>query len=287
MIFGVDPGNYQSKLMGSNGEFMIPSDVAPYSENLLGEETFGTHDLIVEYEGRKYFFGTLAQFENEFSEFGETATMFGDTKAHTDAKIRILVMLAQQEILGNVKCIVGQPVKKHNNEEKSKIKQMLIGHHRITINETTTQFTISDVGVAAEGASAYWAIPKKVRDRYPTIRIIDIGSGTSNLITIHDGKLIKKGSDTFNFGTNTVSSNIEDLAMANVRATTKLRWRRDDVVFICGGSAFEAYNVISDYYQNTHIIRPRITTENLVSKELHPVFANSVGNYEIARRLFR
>jgi plasmid segregation protein ParM len=123
--------------------------------------------MIVEYEGGKYFAGTLAKYESEFG-----GRMMGDSKAHEDCKLRILIALHRIRF-DTYQLVVGQPISRHNREEKEKIKQMLRGHHSITINERPRSFLIDKVEVAAEGGSAFWSC---VQDGL--IRIIDIGSGT-------------------------------------------------------------------------------------------------------------
>lgn len=81
MIVGVDAGNYQVKVVHRKGVDIFPSDIEEYRERNL-EQKFSDNDMIVEYEGRKYFAGTLAKYESEFC-----STMMGESKAHSGAEI--------------------------------------------------------------------------------------------------------------------------------------------------------------------------------------------------------
>ncbi|MDQ0257932.1 plasmid segregation protein ParM [Evansella vedderi] len=280
-----DAGNFQSKLISAYGEMMIPSNITHYRERSLDEERFGKYDLIVEYEDRKYFAGTLAMNEDEFADFGESSNMFGNTKAHEEAKLRTIISLALSKATGDVQLVVGQPIKKHKDNEKKKIIQMLKGPQKIIINDITYEFAITDVAVAAEGSSAYFAIDKEVREQHEVIRIIDAGSGTVNCGTIYLGKKTDKGSDTFNFGRNTIKTDVKSFAEGILKKTTGLKWNQEDRVFVCGGSAYEIINTIQNHYENAEVIKPRIQVGSTM-KRIHPVYANAAGYYEIARGLY-
>lgn len=285
MARGIDPGNFQMKDVSDFGVNLIPADLAPYREVNL-EDKHGDHDLVVEYEGKKYFAGTLAYDEDPFSELGEKATMFGETKAHEDAKIRVLISIALSGAMGQEQIVVGQPIKSHKQEEKEKIISMLEKIHRITINGNTYQFRIKNVTVAAEGAAAYFALTPDVRNQYETIRIIDVGSGTVNLATIYQGRKIDKGSDTLVFGSSTLGgTSMEEMSKAIIRKTTTLKWKANDKVFVCGGCAYQVINYIQNHFKTGEVLIPTVQINGSI-KKLQPVFANAVGFYCIARGLY-
>src|SRR5690606_25466293 len=110
-------------------------------------------------------------------------------------------------------------------DEKGKIIDMVRGEHVFWVNGRRQRVQVDEVGVGAEGSSAYWG---KVSDG--RVRIIDVGSGTVNCATIHDAKHIHSASGTFNFGTETLTrkGNLEGLVRGIVRSTTELRWNRRD-----------------------------------------------------------
>lgn len=149
-----------------------------------------------------------------------------------------------------------------------------------TVNGVKQRITIEEVGVAAEGSAAFWSSPSR-----GTVRIIDIGSGTINCATIVDKRHINTASATFNFGMETAgeSVNLPEIARAIIKATTQLKWRKGDVVYICGDAAGALLPYIIAHYGQAQVISPLLRLANGGVEVLAPVYANAVGNYEIAR----
>lgn len=282
LILGIDAGNHMAKVVGPQGTDMFRTNICDWFEREV-EETFGFDDMEFIINGRKGFAGTIAMFEDEFG----NGSMYGDSKAHEDNKIRVL--LAVNRYLdkyipngGNVSIVTGQPIKRHKEEEKKIIQEMLSGHHEVKVNGKTRSFYIENVGVAPEGSAAYWAKPST-----GIIRILDIGSGTVNAATIIDKRHINNASTTFNFGVETVKDkdDMATIARGIIRNTTKLKWNKSDKVLICGGIAEGIAPFIIEHYSNGEIINPTIKSRNGV-KLLSPVYANAVGYYEIAKGAF-
>jgi plasmid segregation protein ParM len=116
--------------------------------------------------------------------------------------------------------------------------------------------------------------------------VLDIGSGTSNAATIIDMRHINTASDTYNFGSETVrNKELESIARGIIRSTTSLKWHKSDEVSICGGITKGIAPYLSEHYYNAEIIEPTIIRGG-VDLKLHPVFANSVGLYELAKGAF-
>jgi plasmid segregation protein ParM len=236
-----------------------------------------------EIDGRKGFAGTIALYEDEY---GNGAT-YGDTKAHEDTKIRVLLAINRYldrycSNVGKASIVVGQPIKKHKETEKNKIKDMLLGPHTVKVNNKTRSFHIDNVGVAPEGSAAFWSLPQD-----GLIRIIDVGSGTVNAATIIDNRHINTSSDTFNFGAETINNrnDYSNMARGIIRNTTKLKWNKSDKVLICGGIAEGIAPYIIEHYPNAEILKPTFVNGREV-KILSPVFANAVGFYAIAKGAF-
>lgn len=269
MIVGVDAGNHEVKVVHQKGTDRFPSDIGEYRERNLKQE-FSKDDMVVEYEGKRYFAGTLAKYESEFN-----ARIMGDSKAHADAKLRILIAL--HRIGYDVyKIIVGQPIEKHTDDEKTRIKDMLKGPHSITINNNRKEFFVSRVEVAAEGGSAFWASP-----RDGLIRIIDIGSGTINLATLNDMRYIDKDSFSIRMGMNTTKTkNYEALARI-IAAEAGKKWTYEDNIRIVGGAAVSIYPYIQKYFPHAELTHPAVNGETL-----EPVFSNAVGFYKIGVSIY-
>lgn len=244
------------------------------------EEHFGSDDMEFEIDGRKGFAGTIAKHEDEFGD----GTMYGDSKAHEDTKIRVLLAIYRYmnkycPHFDRIAIVTGQPIKSHKPSEKDKIKQMLEGIQKFKVNGKNHSFIIEEVGVAPEGSGAFWSLPQN-----DTIRIIDIGSGTVNAATIIDQHHINSASTTFNFGIETITNNddLSKMARGIIRNTTKLKWNKRDKVLICGGISEGIAPFIIEHYSNAEIMEPKLQRGNGVTK-LHPVFANAAGFYELAK----
>ena len=244
MIIGVDAGNYQVKTVSEKKVDIFPSDIGEYRERKL-KQKFSSEDMIVEYEGKKFFAGTLARYESEFG-----GTLMGKSKAHEDCKLRVLLALHRA---GNraYKIIVGQPIGQHTCSEKKKIKQLLLGRHAITINCVRREFDINRVEVAAEGGAAFWSCPEK-----GLVRIIDVGSGTINCATLHNRRYIDKDSFTILRGMNTTKTQNYSAMARSIAAEVGKKWGRDDLIKVAGGAASVILPHLQEYLPHAVLIRP-------------------------------
>lgn len=270
---GVDAGNNEVKVASAYGLDKFSSAIGEYRErNMVNEH--GKDDLIVEYQGVKKFAGTLAQAESEF-----VGSMMGDTKAHEDAKLRILIALHRIETTGlmnNFNVIVGQPIGKHDEESKRSIKEMLRGIHEVTVNGRYKTINITNVEVAAEGGAAFWSSPTD-----GLVRIIDLGSGTVNCASLTSGRYVDRDSFTLPFGCNTVKSrDFKSMARAIITETSK-KWKKDDFVLVAGGATGEIVTHLSEYYNDIAELSPVFN-----GKQQSPVFANAIGFYQLGRVLY-
>lgn len=283
LILGIDAGNHMCKVVGPYGVDKFRSNICGWFERNV-KESFGTDDMEFVIGDRKGFAGTIALYEDEYG----NGAMYGDTKAHDDTKIRVLLAINRYinkycPSMGRVSIVVGQPIKRHKDDEKNRIKDMLLGRHTVEVNGKVRTFIIDRVGVAAEGSSAFWSSNKPDAQ----IRIIDYGSGTFNAATITNYRHINNASDTYNFGAETVNNkdDFESMAHGIIRNTTKLKWHKSDKVFICGGVAEKIAPFIVNHYPNAEILTPKLNIDGAI-KIYSPVYANAVGFYEVARGAF-
>ncbi len=82
------------------------------------------------YEGKRGLSGDIVEYECDF-----IRERFGNTTAHEDAKIRILLAIHQFSNDKENDIVVGQPIKTHTAEQKEAIKQMLSGFHTLFVME--------------------------------------------------------------------------------------------------------------------------------------------------------
>lgn len=282
LILGIDAGNHKAKVAGPYGTDSYRTAICDWFERDI-VESHGDDDMEFDIDGRKGFAGSIAVYEDEFG----GGSMFGDTKAHEDTKIRVLLAIYRYGKkygidITDVSLVTGQPITSHKSADKKKIQDMLIGQHIFTVNGESISFNIVEVAVGAEGSGAFWSAPVS-----GVTRIIDIGSGTVNAATINNKKYINNASDTFNFGMETVN-NKEDLASVArgvIRNTTKLKWDRTDHVLVCGGIAKDMLPYVQQHYGNAELLQPTLQEGNHVTIS-SPVFANAIGFYKLAKGAF-
>lgn len=276
MKWGIDGGNYNVKVCNKNGVYHFLSCLGEWRQRNLSSQ-FGDDDMEWEYEGAKGFAGTLAKYESEF-----LRERMGSSKAHDDALLRILLAIHRyggKETVHDL--VVGQPIINHTQEEKQRIKEMLKQQHTIKVNGVSKTFWIRNVEVAAEGGAAYWS----TKVHAPVIRLIDVGSGTVNLATIDNGRFIDRDSTTLKFGVESTKTKDISLMADSIIASTAGKWEQDDVVLIAGGIADEVQPFIQKHYKQTDVIKPIIEASGEITFA-HPMYANAVGFYHIARGLY-
>lgn len=283
LFLGIDAGNYRVKVAGPYGVDSYRSAICPWFQRNIGD-AYGSDDMEFEIDGRRGYAGTIAIYENTYDDI---KGMFGDSKAHDDAKVRVL--LAIYRYLAKyapenhtVKIVVGQPIRTHTASERESIIEMLVGEHEITVNGETRAFKIAEVGVAPEGSAAFWSAVKDGQ-----VRIIDAGSGTVNCATLNDKRNVERASGTFNFGLETVGeAEIADTARAIVQATTQLKWRKTDAVYICGGAASQLLPYIAQHFTGAKLLSPTLRRVDGATELHDAVLANAIGFYEIARLVY-
>jgi plasmid segregation protein ParM len=274
MNIGVDWGNKYVKVAGLLGAMKFASEIGAYRELNL-TNALGKDDMIVEYKGRKVFAGTLA----EESFLG--GSIMGESKAHQDALLRVLIALHRYSNSDLYNVVVGQPIAKHTEEEKNTIKAMLVGEHTVTINGYKKKFRIAQCQVAAEGGAAFWSAPQM-----GVVRIVDVGSGTVNCASLKDRRYLDKGSFTLPFGMNTAgTTDLEEIARSIYANTTAKQWQKDDTVLLVGGVANELIEAMRKYYPNASVLKPTLKVNDGV-KILQPTYANAVGFYNIGKAVY-
>lgn len=273
---GIDAGGENVKVVSRFGVAQFYSDIGEYRERRLDESTFGEDDMIFEYCGKKGFAGSLARYESELS-----VSLKGDTKAHYDAKMRVLLAIHRysDDEVNNI--VVGQPIGTYTKEEKEKIKDMLQGFHELTVNGKTKGFYIERVEVSPEGPVALLSDPKK-----GVHRVIDIGSGTINCSTLDDMRFIDRDSFTIPNGLATIRNKDKDSIARMIYANAvQYRWGKYDNVWLIGGGAEDMLNSIKLEFPNARVFSPKHRMKTNI-KAVKPIYANAVGYYEIARKLY-
>ncbi|ACT00238.1 ParM/StbA family protein [Paenibacillus sp. JDR-2] len=262
-ILTIDGGGSTIKVYDGDQVRQFPSTIS-YDWRPRNIESKGQFDFEWEYNGEKGFAGTLAQRESDCAD-----SLKGDTKAHPEAALRVLLALHQYCPDPAPKIIVGQPIKTHTPDEKNAIKGMLLNRrHDITVNGQRRIILIQRCEVAAEGVSAGLLIPVG-----GTIRVIDIGSGTVNFGTLIDRQFNDLGSFTLSTGVETTRGGVAALAHQIARAARAAKWQPEEKVNLCGGGALVMLELLRPYFPNVGVIPD-------------PVTANVRAFHMIARKVY-
>ncbi|MFD1953751.1 ParM/StbA family protein [Paenibacillus thailandensis] len=262
-IVAIDAGGSTTKVYDGVQLRQFPSTIS-YDWRERNMESNGPYDFEWTYNGERGFAGTLAQRESDCAD-----SQKGDTKAHPEALLRVLLALHQFCTAPAPQIIVGQPIKTHTPGEKGAIKQMLQARHDITVNGQRRIIVIQRCEVAAEGVSAGLLVPGG-----GVVRVLDIGSGTVNFGTLIDRQFNDLGSFTLSKGLETLRA-AGPLAFARQIARKAIAggWKRDDRVYLCGGGAEALLGFLQQYFPAAEVIPD-------------PVTANVRAFYMIARKFY-
>lgn len=283
LILGIDGGGYEVKVAGPFGAISFKSNLAPYFKPKVDEE-HGDDDMVFEIDNRKGFAGTIAKNDNRLG----GKNRLGITKAHQDAKIRILLgiyrYLKTYDLEpSTISIVVGQPYDGHNEADKQAIKDMLKGPHPIIVNDEAITIRIGEIGVAPEGTAAFWS----GNQAYPNGKVMDFGSGTINLISFFELKVLASGSKTLDYGAETPDYSHEQITDAAINETISKGWQKDSNVLVCGGIAGKITKIVQQEYPKAEVLIPTLVLDDGNKQILEPKFANAVGNYNIAKGSFK
>lgn len=275
MKLGIDAGNYKVKVCGELGLMEFISAIGEARQINL-QQIHGQDDMYFEYQGETGFAGSLALYESEFG-----GSIMGDSKAHNDTKLRVLIGIHRYISLYQIEekefdIVIGQPIAKHTSDEKTRMKEMLKGWHTITVNGVEKSFNIRNIEVAAEGVSSYWSNPVN-----GLIRILDIGSGTVNYSTIYEKRYIDKDSGTLQFGVNTNKTNNLQALSRGITTHVLKKWNSQDRVFVVGGISEQILSHLKGYFSNVEILYPIYNQQYA-----NPIYANAIAFYIIGVNIY-
>ncbi|MFD1676034.1 ParM/StbA family protein [Alicyclobacillus fodiniaquatilis] len=260
-LCAVDTGRSGTKTFTEGVRDYFPSILGEYRELRL-EREMGLTDMVVEHEGEKYFIGAIAE------ESISGAQMMLNSKVHNDTKLFILSAL--HRVLPNnaqVFLVVGEPIANHTSQEKARIKDLLSGTHRITINHEEKSFQIVRVEVAAECATPGWAMRKSGK-----FHVIDVGSRTVNYATMNGRRWIDKLSGSLDYGIETVQDLSMPLFARKVIADLTKRLNTLFPLILIGGKANELIEHFKQY-----------TTDISVHED--PLYANATAFYRLGNEV--
>ncbi len=248
MLVTCDLGKTLIKLAYNSKIEVFPATLYTY-EIMNLENKPRRYDFTIRYKGENYIGGTLAKDEGIGAGFFNSDV----SKAHTETLINLLLALS---LTGEkvFDLIISTPISKHTEEEKKRLKDMIIGTHSIRINSEDYACLIRNLEVAPGGASAIFSY-----GREGLIRGLDFGSTTVNYFSVDNKRFINKDSGTFNFGGKSYENMNIALKTKEVLANLKNKWGKEDSVMVLGGWGKEAYPVIKEEYPNAFMVSNPIT----------------------------
>lgn len=266
MIYAIDPGRHMTKFCSSKGFSQFPSKLGEWYDRTGHRDIrYGEFDFEIEYKGEKWFGGTLAEYACDL------ATTIHADNAKTRIENLVLILTCLHSIANekNIRVITCQPIIDHTDENKRRIKQMLEGTHKITINDIPKTLNIVEAAVACEGGVAAYSL----NQFFKVLRILDFGSATINAATLIDGKFIPNQSGTLRFGFET-SGTIDFKRMAAKTNELTRKWNRNDELVLLGGGAGEMFPYIKEDFHKT-ILHPQAQ------------YANVLGLWKVANSIWQ
>lgn len=258
IVVGLDIGRHSVKVAAPGKLFSFRSLLGEWRERNLKNKP-RPDDLEIEFEGRRYFGGSLAEDESAF-----VTTMMTDEKDHEHTLILALVALHRAEI-HHAAVVTGLPVALHDDERKERMRKLLRGVWNITVNGVRRTIVIDRVEVAVEGGGAFWSQPTD-----GLVRIIDAGAKTTNYVTMRDRRYIDRDSGTLSEGCETAKTGDIDRFAAYIAGQVGRRWKQTDRVWVCGGMAEELAARLRTYF-------PRAEAMSKAQ------FANALGFYNAGK----
>ena len=166
MILGIDLGNWNVKTSEGN---IFPSRYTTI-ENILG----ATGDVL-EYEGVKYYLRE-GKLENNYD------------KANKETNIILFLYALALQKDRYFKVVVGLPALTYkSNRDAFKEKLLENKVYNLKINGIEKTIIIEDLIVFPEGAGSYYSLSQRTKNAV----IVDIGGGTTNIVSFKNGKLDK------------------------------------------------------------------------------------------------
>lgn len=166
MILGVDLGNWN---VNTSEGYIFP---ARYT---LVENLLGANGDVLEYEGTKYYMRE-GRLENNYD------------KANKETNIILFLYALALQNDRYFKVVVGLPALTYKTSRDT-FKENLLENkvYHLKLNGIDKTIIIEDLIVFPEGAGAYYSLNQRPKNSV----IIDIGGGTTNIVSFKNGKLDK------------------------------------------------------------------------------------------------
>jgi plasmid segregation protein ParM len=242
----LDVGRSETKVFDGSVKYSFPSYCGVYRPLRL-EREITEHDMIVEWNGGKWYVGEIARDESD-----DGIQNFLSSKVTMDTKL--LGLVALHRIVKNgeeFELVTGHPIENHVPIEKEGMRNLFVGEHELTINGVYKRFTVTKGTVVPECAAAQFIIPQK----HNVAHGVDVGGATTNFVTWEKGKWIDRLSGTLPFGLEKIRNmSIDQFArlIANGIAQRILQFRGS--IYVMGGAAQPLAIALQKQIRNAPVI---------------------------------
>ncbi len=215
---GIDLGTSTIKTSYKDKRFRLSSIIGepnPASFKGVTYDTSWENNLVIEIDNEEWYVGNLASIQSILK---IPLAREGKVKGVREAKIAVLSALGviSDEKDESSRYIIGTgvPVATSNTEMKN-LSKTIVGKHRFTIKNDATGETkkvrldIVACPVLPEPYGCYYYVLKshKIRKAFDAV-IIDIGFGTTDILSIHKGTIIRPASGSTTDAVDTVAEKL-------------------------------------------------------------------------------
>jgi len=286
-FIGADIGRDHGKFwVDNNSNVKIPNEVGNWDELHLSDG--GNNNYRIEFNGKKYFVGDLARRESRIKRQKTTIS-----KLNLESKIIFATGLGilctdKSPIVG-----VGLPISQYTPKIRRDFTELLCGNYRVSINEgIVNEFTIvkNQLFLIPEGGGSIWdmwlnqdgSIDDDADYTEDRIRIVDLGSKTTNLGLMDCQGWINSQSTTLEVGMLELTKNIckgktptsdqlEDWSNKIISECSNF-WMdldKSDILILSGGGSILLQNYFKREFYNCKVVE-------------NPVWSNSRGFMKMA-----
>lgn len=251
-VIGVDVGRASTKVATHNKKLLFKSIVGDYQIRNLSSEG----DFEVEINNEKFFISDLAD-----SESIAPRKMTTKSKIHLETKVCFLSALGMVAEEENPHILLGVPVDQFNQNVKSEMLNLLKGEYYIKINGHPKHLFIDDITICPEGAGTFhYCLDQYQFLKNSKVRILDLGSKTSNVVVINNNKFNSRDSGTLKYGCMILEETTltpEQLALRIIADLSKL-WmeydQKNDIFLLSGGGSIILEKWLKPHFSSCKLV---------------------------------
>ncbi|MBD3189374.1 MAG: hypothetical protein GF308_01960 [Candidatus Heimdallarchaeota archaeon] len=261
---GIDLGTSTIKMSSANGEDLvrIPSIIGDPNPGWTGMTLDKSleNNLVLEEEGKSFFVGELARLQSEIK---RALASEGKMKSIRDAAMAIKAALSLyvKDDGEEIVMATGVPVAT-SQDEMSKLSKGLTGKINLTVKNDATEekhtfnIKVNKCLVLPEPYGSYYQILKSSgENRAVDAIIVDIGHGSTDILTVYQGRLMRTASGSLEEAVDTLTTRmartLQEQTGKIIRAFDLMRTIEKNMeAVMIGGQQYDVKEIKSYYIQN-------------------------------------